>query len=121
MIPPSLILIVYGVTINESISRLFIAGIIPGLTVAALFMGYVVVWSWLNPARIPGGEARSRSWRSSARAAGCCRSWASSWPPRRHLCRARHPPPRPPASAWSVPCSSPSCRARSPGRASPRA
>jgi tripartite ATP-independent transporter DctM subunit len=57
MIPPSLILIVYGVTINESISRLFIAGIIPGLTVAALFMGYVVVWSWLHPGRIPGGEA----------------------------------------------------------------
>ena len=56
MIPPSLILIVYGVTINESISRLFIAGIFPGLTVAALFTGYVAVWSWLHPDRIPGGE-----------------------------------------------------------------
>ena len=43
MIPPSLTLIVYGVTINESITRLFIAGIVPGLVLAALFMAYVVV------------------------------------------------------------------------------
>ncbi len=53
MIPPSLILIVYGVTINESISRLFIAGILPGLTLAALFMGYVALWSLWNRDRIP--------------------------------------------------------------------
>jgi C4-dicarboxylate transporter DctM subunit len=48
MIPPSLTLIVYGVTINESITRLFIAGIIPGLVLALLFMGYVVVVSKLS-------------------------------------------------------------------------
>jgi tripartite ATP-independent transporter DctM subunit len=42
MIPPSLTLIVYGVTINESITKLFIAGIIPGLVLAAMFMAYVV-------------------------------------------------------------------------------
>ena len=35
MIPPSLTLIVYGVTINESITKLFIAGILPGLVLAA--------------------------------------------------------------------------------------
>ena len=46
MIPPSLTLIVYGVTINESISKLFIAGVLPGLTLAALFMGYVAFWSF---------------------------------------------------------------------------
>ncbi len=34
MIPPSLTLIVYGVTINESITKLFIAGILPGLVLA---------------------------------------------------------------------------------------
>ncbi len=45
MIPPSLTLIVYGVTINESISKLFIAGILPGLVLAAMFMGYVAVYS----------------------------------------------------------------------------
>ena len=41
MIPPSLILIVYGVTINESITKLFIAGVFPGLILALMFMTYV--------------------------------------------------------------------------------
>ena len=45
MIPPSLTLIVYGVTINESITKLFFAGIVPGLVLAAMFMGYVAVYS----------------------------------------------------------------------------
>ncbi len=45
MIPPSLTLIVYGVTINESITKLFIAGIVPGLVLAAMFMGYVAIYS----------------------------------------------------------------------------
>jgi tripartite ATP-independent transporter DctM subunit len=40
MIPPSLTLIVYGVTINESITKLFIAGIVPGLILALMFMAY---------------------------------------------------------------------------------
>ncbi len=45
MIPPSLTLIVYGVTINESISKLFMAGILPGLVLAVMFMGYVAIYS----------------------------------------------------------------------------
>jgi C4-dicarboxylate transporter DctM subunit len=45
MIPPSLTLIVYGVTINESISKLFMAGILPGLCLATMFMGYVAIYS----------------------------------------------------------------------------
>lgn len=45
MIPPSLTLIVYGVTINESITKLFMAGILPGLFLAFLFMGYVALYS----------------------------------------------------------------------------
>lgn len=45
MIPPSLTLIVYGVTINESITKLFFAGILPGLFLAAMFMGYVAIYS----------------------------------------------------------------------------
>ncbi|HPE61764.1 MAG TPA: TRAP transporter large permease subunit [Thiolinea sp.] len=48
MIPPSLTLIVYGVSINESISKLFLAGILPGLVLAGLFMLYVVAWSFLS-------------------------------------------------------------------------
>ena len=48
MIPPSLTLIVYGVTINESITKLFFAGILPGLVLAAMFMGYVAIYSKLG-------------------------------------------------------------------------
>jgi tripartite ATP-independent transporter DctM subunit len=45
MIPPSLALIVYGVTVNESITQLFFAGVFPGLVLALMFMGYVAAYS----------------------------------------------------------------------------
>ena len=48
MIPPSLTLIVYGVSINESISKLFMAGILPGLVLAGMFMAYVAIYSKLS-------------------------------------------------------------------------
>jgi len=53
LIPPSIILIVYGVATEQSIARLFIAGVLPGLMLVALFGGYVVVWALLNPGKIP--------------------------------------------------------------------
>ena len=53
MIPPSLILIVYGVTINESITQLFMAGVLPGLVLAALFMTYVIGWHFLRADQRP--------------------------------------------------------------------
>jgi tripartite ATP-independent transporter DctM subunit len=56
MIPPSLTLIVYGVTINESITKLFIAGIVPGIVLAAMFMGYIAVYSFLSPSYKPDPE-----------------------------------------------------------------
>ncbi len=58
MIPPSLTLIVYGVTINESISKLFMAGVLPGLVLAGLFMGYIAVWSFVRRNEVPPKEAR---------------------------------------------------------------
>jgi len=58
MIPPSLTLIVYGVTINESISKLFMAGILPGITLAAMFMLYVAAWSYFKPEQVPPREAK---------------------------------------------------------------
>ncbi|MBI1386151.1 MAG: TRAP transporter large permease subunit [Rhizobiales bacterium] len=48
MIPPSLTLIVYGVTVNESISKLFMAGVVPGLVLALMFMAYVAVRASLS-------------------------------------------------------------------------
>ena len=56
MIPPSLTLIVYGVTINESISKLFFAGILPGLVLAALFMAYVAITSKVSQNWNPKAE-----------------------------------------------------------------
>ena len=55
LIPPSIIMIVYGVAADVSIGRLFIAGVLPGILLIALFMGYVVVWSLMNPDRTPPG------------------------------------------------------------------
>src|SRR5690606_23615240 len=60
LIPPSLIMIVYGVAAEVSIAKLFIAGIFPGMLLGGLFMGYIMVWSLLNPGRIPAPTARSR-------------------------------------------------------------
>ncbi|MEG3079388.1 TRAP transporter large permease subunit [Halomonas sp. 5021] len=48
LIPPSIVLIVYGVVTEQSISRLFMAGIGPGLMILAMFMGYLVLWSLLK-------------------------------------------------------------------------
>ncbi|MCT8973630.1 TRAP transporter large permease [Microbaculum marinisediminis] len=56
MIPPSLTLIVYGVTINESITKLFIAGIVPGIVLAAMFMAYVAIYSKVSKSYHPTPE-----------------------------------------------------------------
>ena len=53
LIPPSIILIIYGVTVQESIAKLFIAGIIPGIMLAIFFMLYVIGWSMLNKNSMP--------------------------------------------------------------------
>jgi len=53
LIPPSIILIIYGVTVQESIAKLFIAGIIPGIMIAIFFMFYVIGWSVLNKDIMP--------------------------------------------------------------------
>src|SRR5256885_2315514 len=53
LIPPSIIMIVYGVSANVSISHLFIAGVVPGLVLATLFSGYIVIWAMLNKGKIP--------------------------------------------------------------------
>lgn len=56
LIPPSIILIVYGVATEQSIARLFIAGLLPGALLVALFIGYVIIWSLANPKKLPPGE-----------------------------------------------------------------
>lgn len=53
LIPPSLIMIVYGVAADVSIARLFIAGVVPGIVLTLLFMAYVGGWALLFPDRVP--------------------------------------------------------------------
>ncbi len=56
LIPPSLIMIVYGVQTNTSIAQLFIAGVIPGLTLAGLFMLTVMIWALIEGKNVPGAD-----------------------------------------------------------------
>src|SRR6201989_880193 len=53
LIPPSIIMIVYGVTADVSISKLFIAGVIPGIVLAGIFSLYIAGWSLKNAHLIP--------------------------------------------------------------------
>ena len=56
LIPPSIIMIVYATATDQSIARLFIAGVIPGIVLAGLFMGFIVVWALFNKTRMPPPE-----------------------------------------------------------------
>jgi C4-dicarboxylate transporter, DctM subunit len=58
LIPPSIIMIVYGVTAEVSIAKLFIAGVLPGLLLALLFSGYIMLWALRNPGQVPPRDAR---------------------------------------------------------------
>lgn len=61
LIPPSIVFIVYGMTAGVSIGDLFIAGIIPGLLLAALFIGYIIVSVWLRPELAPVAPEEDRN------------------------------------------------------------
>lgn len=56
LIPPSIIMIVYGVAADVSIARLFVAGALPGVLLLILFSGYIAIWALLNPSRTPPRE-----------------------------------------------------------------
>jgi C4-dicarboxylate transporter, DctM subunit len=53
LIPPSIIMIVYGVSAEVSIAQLFIAGVLPGVMLALLFSGYLVFWALRHPTLVP--------------------------------------------------------------------
>ncbi|MEO9902076.1 TRAP transporter large permease subunit [Nisaea sp.] len=58
LIPPSIMLIVYGVIAQQSISRMFIAGVVPGILIISIFMAYVAIRALLNPELAPPQEER---------------------------------------------------------------
>ncbi|MCB2023386.1 MAG: TRAP transporter large permease subunit [Burkholderiaceae bacterium] len=59
LIPPSIIMIVYGVTADVSIAKLFAAGIFPGVLLAGLFAGYLGIWALLHPDQVPRPDTPS--------------------------------------------------------------
>ena len=58
LIPPSIIMIVYGVAAEVSIAKLFVAGVLPGLLLASLFSGHLMIWALLNPDKVPRSDIR---------------------------------------------------------------
>ena len=58
LIPPSIIMIVYGVAAQVSVARLFIAGIVPGILLMILFSGYIAIWAARNPDKVPADAER---------------------------------------------------------------
>lgn len=62
LIPPSIMMIVYGFIAEVSIARLFIAGVVPGILMVLIFMGYVAIWALLNPEKTPPSDIRMTLW-----------------------------------------------------------
>ena len=82
LIPPSIIMIVYATATDQSIARLFIAGVLPGIMLAALFMGFIAVWALLN--RQPHAAARSACAVPRAHQGGAPAHPGDAADPRRH-------------------------------------
>lgn len=60
LIPPSLILLFYGIVTDQSIGELFIAGVIPGVLLISMFVLVVLVWGRIWPSHVPGSDAAVR-------------------------------------------------------------
>lgn len=67
MIPPSIVMIIYGILTDTSIARLFAAGILPGLLAAGFYSAYIVIRCKMNPTLAPAAEKRF-TWGDRARA-----------------------------------------------------
>jgi len=61
LIPPSVVFIIYAMTAGASVGELFIGGIIPGLILAGLFIGYIVVLTWIRPTLAPAAPPEERN------------------------------------------------------------
>lgn len=72
MIPPSIVLIIYGLTADVSVHKLFLGSFIPGLLLAGTYLAYILVRCWLNPAIAPKASSEDLadfSWGKFARGA----------------------------------------------------
>jgi len=62
LIPPSIPLIIYGIWVEQSVGKLFIAGIIPGIITAVMMMGFILTAAALRPALAPGTASENVTW-----------------------------------------------------------
>ena len=58
LIPPSIIMIVYGGVAEESVGKLFMGGVMPGLLLAFLYIGYIGIKCWIQPEAGPAVDVR---------------------------------------------------------------
>ena len=56
LIPPSVLMIVWGILTEQSIGRLFLAGVMPGVLLATMFIAYVLGAAWLRPDLVGQGQ-----------------------------------------------------------------
>lgn len=75
LIPPSTVMIIYGVLAEESVLRLFTAGFIPGVLLAACFSGWIMIHTTLRPDFVPEAERRLRYLPLRARLAALKELW----------------------------------------------
>jgi len=68
LMPPSVVMIVYGILTEQSIGKLFVAGILPALFITALFIGAISIYTAYSPKEGPAGE--KFSWRDKFRSLG---------------------------------------------------
>ncbi|MCA3179328.1 MAG: TRAP transporter large permease subunit [Burkholderiaceae bacterium] len=62
LIPPSVVFIMYGLTAGVSIGQLYMAGIVPGLMLASMYIAYIMVRATLNPALAPRALTQEATW-----------------------------------------------------------
>jgi len=62
LIPPSVVFIMYGLTAGVSIGQLYMAGIVPGLMLASMYIAYIMVRATLNPALAPRALTEEATW-----------------------------------------------------------
>ena len=119
MIPPSIAMIIYGIMTQTSIGKLLIAGVVPGVMTAAIYIVAIYAYAKLRPALLPRGEATTwrekASWSSSARCSSRCTRvsrrpprpppWRPGSPGSTSCCRGASPRPRP-CRRWSTRCAS---------------
>jgi tripartite ATP-independent transporter DctM subunit len=61
LIPPSVVLVLYAMIARQPVGQLWLAGIMPGLVMAAMFIAYIAIRSWLNPSIAPAIPAEERA------------------------------------------------------------